>query len=91
MRLFYKKTSIYAETVKVHYKPSLFRLKRLFFGKIYNMVKYEYEWSIWAVHPRGQKRHVCVSVPEECAHVIRNRIVVLSVYTIHKNLGICTV
>ena len=36
-------------------------------------------------------RHVYVSVPKECASVIRNRIVVLSVYTVQLNLGICTV
>ena len=59
MRLFYKKTSIYAKTVKVYITNlASSDKKHLFFGKIYNMVKYEYECSFWAVHPRGRKRHV---------------------------------
>ena len=40
---------------------------------------------------QGAETYVCVSVPKECASVIRNRIVVLSVYTVQKNLGVCTV
>ena len=90
MRLFYKKTSIYAETVKVHYKPSLFRLKRLFLVKYTTWLNMSMNGQFGQFTPGG-RNVMFVSVPEECAHVIRNRIVVLSVYTIHKNLGICTV
>ena len=31
---------------------------------------------------------MCVSVPKECEYVIRNRIVVLSVYTVQKNISV---
>ena len=57
-------------------------------GKIIITIMYN---SLFSCTTRGRKRHVYVSVPKECASVIRNRIVVLSVYTVQKNRGIFTV